>query len=57
MNETSLPPVSPTPRKDPNDHTIAAIIATLIISLTCIISCAAVLSVDGSPCLFCQFWG
>ncbi len=42
MNETSLPPA---PRKDPNDHTIAVIVATLIISLTCILSCAAVLVV------------
>jgi hypothetical protein len=42
MNET---PNLPAPRKDPNDHTIAVIIATLIISLTCIISCAAVLIV------------
>jgi len=42
MNET---PLLPSPRKDPNDHTIAVIIATLIISLTCILSCAAVLIV------------
>jgi hypothetical protein len=42
MNET---PVLPAPHKDPNDHTIAVIIATLIISLTCISSCAAVLIV------------
>ena len=42
MNETALPPA---PRKDPNDHTMAVIIATVIISLTCIISCAAVLVV------------
>ena len=42
MNEA---PILPAPHKDPNDHTIAVIIATLIVSLTCIISCAAVLIV------------
>lgn len=42
MNETALPPA---PRKDPNDHTIALIVATLVVSLSCIIACAAVLIV------------
>ncbi len=42
MNET---PVPPAPRKDPNDHTIAVIVATLVVSLTCIVACAAVLIV------------
>ncbi len=42
MNETPLPPTS---RKDPNDHTIAVLVTTLVISLTCILSCATVLVV------------
>ncbi len=42
MNET---PLHPAPRKDPNDHTIAVLVATLIVTLTCILSCAAVLVV------------
>ena len=41
MNET---PVSPAPNKDP-DHGRAVIIATTIVALTCILSCAAVLIV------------
>jgi hypothetical protein len=39
MNET---PLSPIPQKDP-DHGRAVIIATTIVALTCILSCAAVL--------------
>ena len=30
MNEAPLPPALPAPRKDPNDHTMAVIIATVI---------------------------
>jgi hypothetical protein len=41
MNET---PLISTPQKDP-DHGRAVIIATTIVALTCIISCAAVLIV------------
>jgi hypothetical protein len=40
MNET---PVAPAPRKDPNDHSMAVIIATTVVALTCILACAAVL--------------
>ncbi len=43
MNETPLPPAPPAPRKDPNDHSMAVIVATTVIALTCILSCAAVL--------------
>jgi hypothetical protein len=38
MNET---PVSPTPQTG-RDHTRAVIIATTLVSMTCIVSCASV---------------